>query len=402
MSIRSIKITNSRLLAFLIKVFIVVNLMFPYVNKISYRNCTFILSNFIAVLISLLLILKKNVNTNKSILKYAVILLVFYNLFAFVNNFNYSHYYIEQINKNISYIFFILLIMKVDEKFIFEYKIVQFLLISIFITLSASIIYRAIGGDAVWIENMGISFTKQGAFEDNRLTWIFGHKSTYALLVLLFSSIGLKYKNLFEKKFYYISFMCICVLVSNLIDSATLIILMFLLFFSYYIKKFSTKKYKILAILIVPFITICSSILFKMTLNSIGKERDLSSFGSRTYIYEAAINNIPYFPNGVGKDFGNIFVDAKIVMVENFHNIFFNEMFRFSVIVGILYFLIHILFGFWGVKKDIFSFVVVISCFVLFFMDFSLRTEQISIYLFLIFIVIYREDFSLKILEEET
>ncbi|VYU05271.1 hypothetical protein [Clostridium butyricum] len=380
-------------ISLLIKVFIFINLLCPYVNKISYRNCTLILGNVFIGMAVMLLIVKKNIkNADNIFVIFLFIILVIYNVLAFINNVQYNNYYIEQINKSISFMFFISILSKIDYEFLKKNNVITFLLKTITLSLVLSIIYHfVIGGDAIRFENYGVDFSRRWTFSDDRLTWVFGHKSTYALMLVLFISIGLKFKDFFKRKKEYIFFIVVNLIVAKLISSATLIILLILIFTTYYIKNYNFKKYKIIALLLIPIVIIFAILAFYCAFNVIGKQRDLSTIGSRTYIYKAAIDNIKYFPNGVGKDFGNIFVNAQVVQVENFHNIFLNEIFRFSIPVGFMYFLLHILVSFRGISinRDIFSLSIICSCFVMFFIDYSLRTEQLSIYLFLIYICIY-------------
>lgn len=287
------------------------------------------------------------------------------------------------------------MVEKIDNNFLERHNIISFLIKCIGMTLILSVIYYFFGGDAVIIENSSISFSKQGTFSDSRLTWIYGHKSTYALMMLLFLSISLKYKSKFKKKKYFVLFIITSLFVSILIGSATLLVLLFAIFLAYYFKNYNYKKYRIVSILTIPIVLIISAILFNSTIEMISKDRDINSMGSRTYIYQAAKDNIGFYPHGVGKEFGNIYIDAKVVQIENFHNVFINEAFRFSIIVGGAYFFLHLIIAIFGSKKDIFSLAIFVSCYVLFFMDYSLRTEQISIYLFLIYIAIFNDSKSL-------
>lgn len=390
---RSAKVIKiDTVLSVLIKIFIVVNLFIPYVVKINYRNCTFILSNLISLFLILILGVRKARN------KYPILLIVlvfFYNLICFIYNYEYHNYYIEQFNKSISFILLIMLIIKMDIDYFIRNKIINFLIICINLTVVLSIIYYLSGGEAIVIENRDIIFRSQGYFEENRLTWIYGHKSTYGLMLIMFVSIIYRFRRTFTKKInYYISLslIFIAILISA---SVTTIVALFIVSSFYYISnKKINKSYLMKAI--IPFLIIAFIILLICVINYIGNRRDLTTLGSRTYIFNAARYNLGLYPNGIGKEFGQLRMSAEILMVENFHNIFLNEMLRFSINVGIIYFIIFVAMALFAIRKNTYlSIGIWISCFIIFNMDYSLRTEQLSIFLFLIYLttmVRYDED----------
>lgn len=381
------KINVNRLLCISMKLFILINLFFPYIMKISYRNTTFILSNFLGSIIIFALIYKKR-NTEKGIYLFWSILII-YNIVLLIYNIKYHHYFIEQINKNISFILFILLINRTDNEYIEKYKIIEFLIKCIIGSVVMSIVYYMLGGDAIAIENTNILFRRQGEFEANRLTWLYGHKSTYALLLLLYISLILKFNNLFKNKRKFYFSLGICILATILTDSATALILIIVILICYYFKKFNIRRNTLFKVIIIPFVIGIMILFFNIAFNEINETRNLSTLGSRTYIFEAAIENLKIYPNGVGKEFGNIVMNATILNIENFHNIFLNEMFRFSIPVGSVYIIWYIAMVIYTIKREkIFALGVWLACFTMINMDYSLKTEQLSIFLFLIYFIL--------------
>lgn len=383
-------INVNKLLQVNIKLFILTNLFFPYVTKLSYRNTIFILGNVFGIVIILGLMYKKKKCKNNNYFLWGIVLI--YNIIMLIYNILYHNYFIEQINKSISFILFILLTNRIDAKFIKSYNILDFLIKCIVGSVSLSIIYYLLGGDAIAIENLGILFRRQGEFEANRLTWLYGHKSTYALILLLYISLILKYKDLFKKERNFILSLGLCIIATILTDSATALILIVIILICNYISKFNIKKNTLLKVIIIPFAIGIGIILLKIAFNEINETRNLSTLGSRTYIFEAAIENLSIYPKGVGKEFGNIVMNATVVNVENFHNVFLNEMFRFSIIVGIVYIIWFIAISAFTIRKSgIFAVGVWGACFTMMNVDYALKTEQLSIFLFLIyFILVFR------------
>ena len=390
-------------LSFFIKVFIFVNLFTPYVVKINYRNCTFILSNFIALLIIVLLLRRDSINKNKFFVIIFSCVLLIYNLIATSNNIQYNHYFIEQFNKDISFLLFIFLIYKIDKEFVEKHNIIKFLITCITLTLLASCVFHFLGGNTVIIENSSIGFSKIDNDFENRLTWTYGHKSVYAVMLILFLSVILKNKEKFNSKKLFYFILILIVFTSILTASATLLILLFLVLGSYYFKNFNYKKNIGFTMVIIPILIVAFVYSFSIVMNYVGQNRNLSTFGYRTYIYEAAMYNLKFYPHGVGKQFGEFYMNAQALQVENFHNIFLNEMLRFSVPVGVLYVLLFLVASIYSIKKSgFFAFGIWISCYILFCTDYSLRTEQLSLFLFLIFITTIYDDKTKSIIDEKS
>lgn len=382
-------INVNKTLSSLIKLFIVISLFIPYVMKISYRNVTFILSNFIALGIILLLIVKKNSQKKhiNFILLFGFILLI-YNIVLSLYNIKYHHYFIEQINKNISMIFVLMIMLKIDNEFIQKYKIIKFLITCIIISVIISCVFYFLGIEAVFLENATFMLRKQGMFEGNRLTWIYGHKSTYALMLILFLSLILKFKDEFEKKYNFYACVFILIFATILTATASALVLLLLILTSYFMSRINFKRYPVLKISLVIGLLCISAIIGLGVLNLISKERNLATIGNRTYIYNAAKIYLPQYKNGIGKNFGNIYMTHELGRIENFHNIFLNEMLRFSIPVGFLYMILMLTFMIYCCKRGkLYSIVTCISCLVLFNMDYCLKTEQLSIFLFLMYFI---------------
>ena len=392
---RHILINVNKLLSILIKLFIISSLFFPYVTKLSYRNVVFILSNFFVILSILVLFIKKTkTKENIGFIFIFLMLLTIYNIVCGIYNILYHHYYIEQVNKNISIIFFILLMVKIDKKFIDDYNIVKFLIKCIIISVCISCILYLFNIEGLFFENATFMARKQGLFEGNRLSWVYGHKSTYALMLLLYMSLVLKFEDVFDKKSRFYMTLGLLIIAIILTATATALILMVILLTINLISKINFKSQRIVKILGITLLFFISIFIGLFVINIISRERDITTIGNRTYIYNAAWRYLSQHKNGIGKAFGNIYITHEVGKVENFHNIFLNEMLRFSVPVGLLYMILMIVCMLYCIKKGrLYSIAIWICCFILFFMDYCLKTEQLSIFFFFIyFICIYKND----------
>ncbi|MGL4109658.1 hypothetical protein [Clostridium sp. LP20] len=281
-------------------------------------------------------------------------------------------------------IFYILLIKKIDQEFLQDNNIIGFFIKCVVLTLVLSIIYYLIGRDAVYLVNGEISFTAQGGYTDKRLTWIFGHKSSYSLMILMFTGIVIKYKQEIKRhKSILILLAVVCVLTNSKTALPFIIALV-----GYDLICNSKNKnliIRMIKVIIIPILFIVgSSIIIK----SLAESRDITSLGSRTYIYDAAKLNLSIMPHGIGDKFGEMMFTTQVFPVDNFHNIFLNEMLVFGVGVGVAYFLLFTTIGISNIGTNgLSSLILWTGIFTLFFMDYSLRTDILSLFLFLTYLL---------------
>lgn len=124
------------------------------------------------------------------------------------------------------------------------------------------------------------------------------------------------------------------------------------------------------------------------------EERNLWNLGKRTYIWPAGIHAILRNPTGVGNAFGNtatIYIPKFNMEVNNCHNVFLNEMYRFSLPVGLLFTIIFVNIIVYSLKIH-FSFMnlgiwgalLISLC-----MDYSLLGGDFSIFFFCIYFIFF-------------
>lgn len=382
---------KDKLVAILMKLFIAIALLFPFITTLDSKNTVFILSNFICSILIAVCFFRENIESeHKYFFRIFLTLVVIYNLVFGYYNIYYHHYYIEQVNKTISFVLLLVLIKKIDGGFIVNARIREFLIVCILLTCIASIIYYFLGGDAINIENFQIEFRKQGMFIDKRLTWLFGHKSAYGLMLVLFISVVMRFKALFASSILFWLSLFIILLTIFLSGSTSTFGLVFIPIAAFFLSKYNFRKNVFLTFcLTVGGIIICF-LGANYIYNYISETRDITTVGNRTYIYKAAEYYLQMYPQGIGKSFGYFRFTFEVMDIDNLHNIFLNEMLRFSIIVGVIYTVIFIYLALYSIKRyKLWAASVWITCFGLFFMDYSLTTDFLSIFFFLIYILFF-------------
>lgn len=188
--------------------------------------------------------------------------------------------------------------------------------------------------DAIWCDLEDFHLRGEGAFNDRRLTWVYMHKSSYGLLLVGVLALILKKKDLKYRKLLIALYAVAALLINSMVSLGSFILVLF----SYYI---STKKIdKKFAIRLMLF-SIVGLIIGILAFYYIALKRDLSSLGGRMYIWAMYAEKIIHYPVGMGKDFYSVrfwMADAKNArFINNFHNVFLNEIIHYSMPVGVLY-----------------------------------------------------------------
>ena len=129
-----------------------------------------------------------------------------------------------------------------------------------------------------------------------------------------------------------------------------------------------------------------------LLINSISKEREILSLGGRVSIWRASIAKIKEIPHGVGLKFRGVWIPLENgTKVDNCHNIFLNEAFRFSIPVAISYTLLFMVIVLYSLKYK-FSFLrlgIWLAVIIQLSMDYSLLATDLSIFLFLIYCIFF-------------
>ena len=235
---------------------------------------------------------------------------------------------------------------------------------------------------------------------EQQYSWLYFHKSQYALILVLCIAFCVVYRKLFRNIYTYLLSLGVLLFALYLSDTYTsmaAVILIFIgQFFDYLCKAKWWKKLIALTMLGIPGIIGCIK-LYEMII----KNRDLLTLGGRTLIWKGSWEMITNHPNGISNySMGvNQFIyfirsDGWKCWTYNCHNVFLNQMFRYSFPVGSIYVLLFLIIFLFAVIRD-FSFskiFIFLSILIPLSMDYSLTNTELLLYLTLIFVLFYKNN----------
>lgn len=381
----------------LLKHVVAVSLFIPYFycKDGNYYYQDFILANFFAILtmVTIFTSWKLDLRKNGILLAGMGILLIAYNVCATYMNYNYHHWYGEQINTTISFLFFMVLLMVKDPHALIDSNTIRSIIHMMVITNVLAIGYRLITDqNRILFMNNLVRRDKYEEIMMEQFSWLYIHKSQYALILVLCIAFCVVYRKMFRNMLTYLLSLGVFFWALYLSDSYTSMAAAALIFvgqFLDYLRKAEWWKKLVAGVAIgVPGIIGCLK-LYEMIENG----RNFITLGGRLSIWKSSWTLITENPNGMinftmGADiFKNLaHIDGIFRRTYNCHNIFLNHMFRFSLPAGILYFsLIVILFLFSIIKKR--SFLTIAICFSVFIplcMDYSMTCAELTVFLFII------------------
>jgi len=138
-------------------------------------------------------------------------------------------------------------------------------------------------------------------------------------------------------------------------------------------------------------LVVCGIVLFMW----IASERNLTTLNGRTHIWKAALEVIQKYPQGWGMRFGESrFYATETWMVNNAHNLFLNQILRFSIPVGVCFTIMFIMIAVYSLikAKSFLALGMWAAIFMLVNMDYSLMSNQMA----MLFLTIYFVCFNRK------
>ncbi|MFR2776318.1 MAG: O-antigen ligase family protein [Anaerostipes sp.] len=362
----------------------------------------FILNNFFAAVVSILLLVKicfYQEFKNNFLIGVAVLIILggLYSFFYFQN--------IDNIGTSwhgwnvMTSLFFLILLMFTDTREIFGEKfLIRFIIIAIiFSSILAIVVYNS-GFISMRMENFHLVFksVKESIFNEKRFNWIYFHKSEYSCVLLLFVGFFARFKKYFGSIFLYIAgqiILFVCLIIAHTNTAIACAIGVLLMDMLDYI--FKNRKKIILKLGILSAAGIGIAVTF---FKYVAKERDFSSLGSRLPIWKASIATIKKFPKGIGNHFSTWEYDYWVKLpigsqVNNCHNIFLNEMYRFSIPVGWCYTAMFFWIFLYSIVKK-FSFLslgIWMAFFVVVSMDYTIQTTTLSLVFFMFYCIFFYE-----------
>lgn len=321
---------------------------------------------------------------------FAVLLLV-YNLFSLYFNYRYLHWYWEQINNTVAFMMAAVLIgfeVPVEGK---DGNNVRFLMRCIVISSICSIIYYFRGYTNLLIcNNQFILYQLPGDFYETRHYWLYSHKSEYALVLVTFMALFVAYRKKFRNRVIFGLSFAVLLFCLYLTHSWTGIAGVFLILLGAAAdqidwKSFRPRKWHFAAAAV--FLAAGAAVGWKIL-----SERNIWTLGDRIPIWKAVWKTILHHPEGWGMRFGTSMIETDTgLMVNNAHNVFLNQILRFSIPVGICFLLLFLGIVVYTLVKGR-SFLLTgtwIALLILLNMDYSLMSTQMAP-LFLIICLVSR------------
>lgn len=353
-----------------------------YSYSTNINNITFVLSN-VFVMLFLLCDFCEDQNLlgrGRGFRRYLFLVLLFCGVSLYYN-LTVNECYPATFNRVISFMIVLGCLNKKDEQ-IWEdknlYNVITNIMCAAF--LFSLFLYFFLSLDAVYLQNFGIGLRYIGLFADGRLTYVFVHKSGYGLILVLFLMLVLWKQDISFRK-SKIVLCCFTILVTNSVISYGA---MSLCIIEYLASKKARNRKQLTFKLMAEFVVLIIVLLFYIF---IGDSRDISYAGGRLFIWQAGIEAIKMYPLGIGKDFyTKTFFALNGIYYNNFHNIFINDMVHYSVIVGIVYSAMVVIFPVYAIvkSKGKMSFVIrFIAILLIISMDSALHDSILPLYMLL-------------------
>lgn len=401
-----------RIITGAIKIFIFSALILPVLTtkaenpELDGYYSRFILDNFFAFIIIIFIIVMAVMYKQFSAkflfgVVLSFIMCISYNV-LYINNHEVIQFPWARWNTSISFILLIALI-SVKTKTLFEQgNIIRFTIWTILITNLIGIVFYFKGFLSLHMYNFKLVLTALDPnYYEKRFNWIYFYKCQYSCMLLLFIGLFVVHKKKFRNKLTYllslVTLFC-CLLIAH--TNTSTVCAVFILAADFVDYLFANKRYLFTKITLLVMSSLGAA---KLILSWIAQERDLSNLGSRIPIWKMAIEKIKENPRGLGNRFALNPKDwlqiAPTWKTNNCHNIFLNEMLRFSIPVGFCYLGFFLASCVYSLMKK-FSFLrlsIWISFFIAVSMDYSVQTPELSMVMFMIYCIFF---FPLEEVEE--
>lgn len=398
-----IHLTRQHFLYLFLGLFIFLSLLFPVYyglpgSPYAPYYAEFSFSVLFAGLTIFLILLSRPYNKeHKSFVRYLILLLVLYNLASAYINFTHSRWLWESFNVSLAALLFAFLLLCRNDGRLNIRPIVPFVAACQLLAIVLAIITYFLGYTSVSLLNGQPVFTPHdpSLFNEKRFSWLYYHKSQYCFVLLLFIGFFFAYRRYFKNRLLFLLCNIGCFACIFLSHAYTALLAGLIIIAGYSIDsilptlKKNWRKYLLFSILPLLFLLF---VIYK-----IAQERNIWTLGSRTYIWAESVRQILRNPLGIGTAFGpsSFPVPGIDFEVYNCHNVFLNEMYRFSLPVGLLFTLLFFSILVYSLKKH-FSFLnlgIWAALLLSLNMDYALLGRELTItffYLYAIFFLPYQ------------
>ena len=380
----------------MIKHVIAVTLFFPYYysQRTNPYYQDFILANFFAILAMVFILTswKLDFKRNGIFVTGMGILLVAYNVCATYMNVKYHHWYGEQINTTIAFLFFIVLLLVKDNHALIDsstikatiHMIVASNVIAIFVKIFLNCVRLRFMNN--WVDS---TFNSDAPYS----FWIYNHKSEYGFILVLCITFFALNKKYFHNTITYILSQGILLYALYLSNVYTSMIAALFIFAGQFLDYLFTATWwkKLIAAITIP--VILYQIAVKL-LSQIETNRDLLTMGYRIPIWKQFFIYAQENPNGILMDnYGveKLKVDGANFLTNNAHNIFLNHMVRYSMLVGGIYIALFALIILFSLKRrprftTLFTWIAVL---IPLNMDYSMLSHEFTYFLSVVFVLFF-------------
>lgn len=154
-----------------------------------------------------------------------LVLIGIYNILSLYYNVRYLHWYGEQINNTISFLFITLLVSTDCPEEHKRSDIIVFLIKCIILSSICAVVFYWMGYSRIEILNRRFILTTAeeslSTYGEKRFSWIYIHKSQCALMYVAFMLLFVKYRHKFKHRITYMMSMGLLLLVEYLTHSWT-------------------------------------------------------------------------------------------------------------------------------------------------------------------------------------
>lgn len=378
-----------------LKLFIILSLFFPAYYSAFHEDykrgyyAVFAVAYGVALLYVLLQFFGGKREKGQKLLIASAGVLLLYNLISLYMNFRYLHWYGDQINYTLAFLFFLCLCWHGDSLGENGDDLVRFFLRCAVVSNLISIVYFLMGYTSLVICNNHLYlFRLPEEYYEYRFYWIYSHKSSYALMLVGFMAVCIRFRGLFRNRLTWLGSMAVFLTDLFLTHSWTGFGAAGLMFAGACLDEVNwerfrwKRKYFLWVVPVAVFGGIAGKILMS--------ERDLFSLGGRLEIWRGALRTIAENPQGWGLKFTEVLFQVHPGWdTSNAHNVFLNVMLRDSIPVGLCFLVLFLLIAVYSLKKSR-SFLAAgmwMAFFLLLNMDYAMLNNEAGMPLFVVYLV---------------
>ena len=322
--------------------------------------------------------------------------LLIYNLLSLYFNHKYLHWYWEQVNNTVAFLLLAVIAGLGEGSEEKRDGTIRFLMYCIILSNIGSINYMMGYTKLLICNNQFVLFELPENFYETRHYWLYSHKSEYAVMLVAFIALLVAYRKKFRSQLTFVAGEAVLLYCLYLTHSWTGIAGVFLIFAGYAADQIEWKHFRFKAWYLAV-LAVFGYAGWKVA-GDVLAERNIWNLGGRIPIWKGVWESVILrHPEGWGMRFGESAIDINGEgwwFVNNAHNVFFNQMLRFSIPVGIIFTLLFLGIVIYTLVKGR-SFLVTgtwIALLVLLDMDYALMSTEMALLFLIVWLIsMYRK-----------